>query len=115
MIEKSLISSYDEINDTFVGKFDGRNGFSADYNISKGICLSLGNDNIPASVMVNNASEVLNISKKFLENSNVKIDIECDEICLNFKLIIEDLNICAVSCKNVFGIPNLHYLMDSNF
>jgi len=114
MMEKSLISSYDEVNDTFVGKFDGRKGYCADYTISEGINLSVGCDNIPSSVMVNNASEVLNISKTFLENSNVKIDIDCDEIFLNFQLIIEDLNVCTVTCKNSYGIPNLHYVMDSN-
>ena len=35
-MEKRLISSYDEINDTFVGKVDGENGYVVDYGIGNG-------------------------------------------------------------------------------
>ena len=38
-MEKRLISSYDEENDTFVGKIGDENGYVADYGISKGIYL----------------------------------------------------------------------------
>ena len=34
-MKKRLISSYDEINDTFVGKVDGEHGYCADYGISE--------------------------------------------------------------------------------
>ena len=114
MIEKSLISSYDEKNDIFFGKFDEGKGFYADYDISNGVFLSVGMDNKPNSIMISNASEVLNTSKKFLENANVKINIDCDKIFLNFKLIIDDLNICSITCKNSYGIPKIQYRMDSN-
>ena len=41
MMKKRLISSYDEINDTFVGKIDGENGFCSDFDISDGIFLAI--------------------------------------------------------------------------
>ena len=40
-MKKRLISSYDEINDTFVGKIDGEDGFCADFDISNGIFLGV--------------------------------------------------------------------------
>lgn len=115
MKKETLISSYDELNDTFVGKVDGKNGYSANYGISEGIFLSIDKDNLPTSVLVSNASEVFNISKQFLENSNVKIDIDCDSICLYFTMFIENLKICSVKCKNNFGIPKISFEMDSNY
>ncbi len=114
MEKETLISSYDEINDTFVGKIDGRNGYCANYSISEGIFLSIDKDNMPTSVLVDNASEVFNVSKKFLENPNVKIGIDCDSICLYFTISIEDLKICSIKCKNDFGIPEINFVMDSN-
>ena len=81
-MKKRLISSYDEVNDTFVGKVDGEHGFCADYDISNGVFLGIDENNFPTSVYVNKASEVLNIPKQILENSNVKISIICDAIFL---------------------------------
>lgn len=113
-MKKRLISSYDEVNDTFVGKIDGKNGYCADFGISKGIFLGIDNYKFPSIIFVPNASEVLNISKQCLESSNVKIDINCNENCLTLVMFVENSKICAVKCKNNFGIPNLNYLMDSN-
>ena len=115
MEKQRLISSYDEVNDTFVGKIDGQNGYCADYSISEGIFLSIDKNNIPTSVLVSNASKVLDISKQVLENSNVKINIDCDSICLNFTMFIENLKICSIRCKNKYGIPNLSFKVDSNY
>ena len=114
-MEKRLISSYDEKNDTFVGKIDGENGYSADYGISDGIFLGINKFKLPASIFVPNASEVLNTSKSVLESPDVRIVIDCDGICLSFCMCIEDLKIFSTSCKNNFGIPNIKYEMDSNF
>lgn len=114
MEKETLISSYDEINDTFVGKIDGRNGYCANYSISEGIFLSIDKNNMPTSVLVDNASKVFNVSKKFLENPNVKIGIDCDAVCLCFTISIEDLNICSIKRKNDFGIPKVSFVMDSN-
>lgn len=111
---KRLISSYDEINDTFVGKVDGENGYCADYGISDGIYLGINNSNIPTSVIVPNASEVLNTSKETLESADVKININCDEGCLCFDMCIEDVKICSIRCKNGFGIPKMKCLIDSS-
>lgn len=113
-MEKRLISSYDEINDTFVGKVDGENGYCADYGISDGIYLAVNNCNLPASVFVPNASKVFNTSKSVLESSNVRIDIVCNEIFLSFTMSIEDLKIYSTTCRNRFGIPNIKYEIDSN-
>ena len=114
MEKETLISSYDEINDIFVGKIDGRNGYCANYGISDGIFLAIDKDNMPTSVLVDNASEVFNVSKKFLENPNVKIGIDCDNICLYFTISIEDLKVCSIKRKNDFGIPKVSFVMDSN-
>ena len=113
-MKKRLISSYDEVNDTFVGKVDGKSGFCADYDISNGVFLGIDNDNYPNVVYVNNASEVLNTPKQILENSNVKINITCDKVCLYFNMFIEDLKICSIKCRNDYGIPDINFEIDSN-
>lgn len=113
MMKKRLISSYDEINDTFVGKVDGENGICADYDISNGVFLGIDKDNVPNSIYVNNASEVLNTSKQILEDSNVKINIDCDTLCLYFNMFIDGLKICSIRCANHFGIPTLNFEIDS--
>ena len=64
-MKERLITSYDEVTDTFVGKVEGRNGFCADYDISNGIFLGIDENNLPTSVYVNNASEVLDIPKQY--------------------------------------------------
>ena len=114
IMKKRLISSYDEVNDTFVGKVDGENGFCADYDISDGIFLAVGKNNFPNSVYVNNASEVFKTPKQILENSNVRIDIICDTIFLYFSMFVGDLKICSVKCRNSYGIPDINFEIDSN-
>ncbi|WP_407393641.1 hypothetical protein [Methanobrevibacter sp.] len=114
METKTLISSYDEINDTFVAKVDGEYGISADYDISDGIFLGIDKNNVPNSVYVNNASEVFKIPKEILENSNVVIYIDCNMVCLNFHMFIEGLKICSIRCRNDFGIPEISFEIDSN-
>ena len=111
---KRLISSYDEVNDTFVGKVDGENGYLADYGISEGVYLAVNNSRMPTSVFVPQASEVLNTSKETLESADVKININCDDACLYFDMCIENSRIFSAKCKNDFGIPNMNILIDSN-
>lgn len=111
---KTLISSYDEINDTFVGKIDGEHGICADYDISNGIFLGTDKNNLPNSVYVHEASKVLNTPKEILENSNVVIYIDCDSFFLNFHMFIEGLKICSVKCENIYGIPDVSFEIDSN-
>ena len=41
METKELISSYDEVNDTFVGKMSDKNGYYANYDIADGIFLNI--------------------------------------------------------------------------
>ena len=105
MENETLISSYDEINDTFVGKIEGKNGYCADYGISEGIYLIVDKNNLPTSVLVDG---------DFLENPNIKIGIDCDGICICFSIFIEELKVCSVKCKNKFGIPEISFVMDSN-
>lgn len=114
MKKERLISSYDELNDTFVGKIEGKNGYDANYSISEGVFLNIDKNSIPASVVVNNASEVLNVSKQCLESANIKISIDCNENCLLFNMFVENSQICSLRCRNDFGIPDLNYLMDCN-
>ncbi|MBQ2666692.1 hypothetical protein [Methanobrevibacter sp.] len=114
MKKERLISSYDEINDTFVGKIDGKNGYIADYGISDGVFLAINDSNMPTSVFIQNASEVLNTSKSTLESADVKIGIDCDSNNLVFRMCVEGSLIFATECKNTFGIPDLKYLIDCN-
>ena len=113
-MKKRLISSYDEINDTFVGKVDGENGYCADYGISEGVYLGINSSNMPTSVFVPNASEVFNTSKETLESADVIININCDDVCLSFDMCIENSKICSIKCRNDFGIPKMQYMIDSN-
>ena len=113
-MEKRLISSYDELNDIFVGKIDGENGYCADYGISDGIFLGIDKSYLPTSIFILNASEVFEIHKKLLESSDVKINIDCDGIDLLFDMFVENIKICSIKSKNVMGIPNLNFKMDSN-
>ena len=76
-MKKNLISSYNEENDTFVGKIDGKNGYCADYGISEGVYLGVDKLNMPSFIFVSRACEVFNISKDIFESSNVKLIIEC--------------------------------------
>ncbi|AMD17783.1 hypothetical protein TL18_06990 [Methanobrevibacter sp. YE315] len=114
-MKKTLISSYDEINDIFKGKVENENGISADFSIADGIFLGIDKNHFPNSIYVNEASKVFDIPKEILENSNVKIFIDCDSIFLDFNMFIEDLKIFSVKCKNRFGIPNINFVIDSNY
>ncbi len=113
-MQKRLISSYDEINDTFVGKVDGEYGYVADYGISEGVYLGINSSNMPTLIFVPNASKVFNTSKETLESADVKISINCDGICLNFDMCIENSRICSITCENKLGIPNMNCLLDCN-
>lgn len=106
-MKKRLISSYDEINDIFVGKVDGKNGFYADFDILDGIFLGINKDNCPNSIYVSDASRVLNVSKQTLENSNVKITVSCDSICLYFSMFIGNLYICSYRLKTYLKFNSL--------
>ena len=115
MEKQRLISSYDEINDTFVGKIDGESRYCADYGISDGIFISIDENGIPFSIFVDGASDVLDTSKSTLENANVKIALSCDMFYLYFNLFIEGLKICSIKSENRYGIPKFDYCLDSNF
>lgn len=113
-MKKNLISSYNEENDTFVGKIDGKNGYCADYGISDGVYLGVDKFNIPSFIFVSRASEVFNIPKDILESSNVKLIIECCEDDLSLVMFIDNSKICSIKSKNNFGIPSINILGDSN-
>lgn len=115
MEKQRLISSYDEINDTFVGKIEGKNGYCADYNISDGIFLAIDENNVPFSIFVDKASGVFNIPKMILESANVKIALDCDAAFLNFNLFIEGLKICSLKSENRYGMPEFNFCLDSNY
>lgn len=112
---KRLISSYDEENDTFVGKIDGKEGYLADYSICDGIFLSIDRNGCPSSVFVDNASKVFNTSKNVLENSNVKISLDCDELSISFSFFVENSRIFSSKSENLFNIPSLNFVMDANY
>ena len=111
MKKQQLISSYNRKNDILVGKISGRNGFYADYSISDEIYLAIGNDKLPSSIFVNNASQVLNISKQLLYEANIKIRICCNGFLLKMNLFINDFKIKSVIRKNIYGIPKIDLLI----
>ena len=113
-MKKNLISSYNEENDTFVGKIDGKNGYCADYGISDGVYLGVDKFIIPSFIFVSRAAEVFNIPKDILESSNVKLIIECGEDILSLIMFIDNSKICSIKSKNNFGIPSINILRDSN-
>ena len=113
-MKNRLISSYDEENDIFVGKVDGRTGYVADYGVDDNIFLGIDKYNVPTSVFIPDASKVLNTPKSTLESDDVKIDIKCDEIYLTFSMCVEDMLIFSTICVNEFGIPKMNYLIDCN-
>ncbi len=115
MKNKTLISSYDEINDTFACKIDGKNGYFADFDICDGVFLSVDKNMCPTSVFVSDASKVFNTPKRVLENPNVKIAIDCDEMFLNFDLFINNSKIFSSKTENDFRIPALNFLIDANY
>lgn len=114
-MKKRLISSYDEVNDTFAGKVENEKGLLADYSICEGVFLGIDKNNFPNSIYVDGASKVFDIPKEVLENPNVKIFIDCDRIWLDFCMFIEDLKIFSVKCRNHFGIPEINFSIDSNY
>ena len=115
MTTKRLISSYDEENDIFVGKIEDEHGYCANYGISDGIFLNMDENNIPTSVFIDNASEVINKPKIVLESPDVIIAINCDEVVLNLDMYIDDSKIYSIKCQNTYGIPKIDFLIDANF
>ena len=114
-MKKTLNYNYDNINDTFVGKIDGKVGFSRDFSISDGVFIGINKMNLPTSIFIYEASEVFDITKHLLEISDFKILIDCDEFYLYFTVCIDDLEIYSVRCVNKFEIPHLNFLIDSNY
>ena len=114
METKELISSYDEINDTFVGKISEKKGYHANYDISEGIFLNIDKNNLPVSVYINNASDVLNIKKYVLKYCDLSIFIDCNGGEINFKLCVADEVIYNTKSINLFNSPQFSYLIKTN-
>lgn len=72
MKTQRLISSYDEINDIFCGKIDGKNGYFANYAMNEGIFINIDKNGCPVSVFIDRASDILNVKKKFWKNLILK-------------------------------------------
>jgi hypothetical protein len=114
METKELISSYDVINDTFVGKISEKNGYHANYDISNGIFLNMDKNNLPVSVHINNASNVLNVKKYLLKYCDISIFIDCDGRDINFKLCVADKILYNTKSTNIFDSPKFSYLIKTN-
>ena len=114
METKELISSYDVINDTFVCKISDKNGYYANYDLDNGIFLNIDENRLPVSVYIDNASDVLNVGKKILEDPNVSIFIESRNDRINFRLCIADKEIYTNDSWNIFGIPEISYIIKVN-
>lgn len=114
METKKLISSYDEMNDVFVGKISDKHGYCVNYEFSNDIFINMDENNLPSSIHINNASDILNVNKSLLEKDNISIFIECsgDEIYL--KLMIADKRIFNKKTQNVFNIPQFSYEIKTN-
>lgn len=114
MITNELISSYDEINDILLCKISEVNGYSANYDISDGIFLNVDKNQLPVSIYISHASEVLNVNKSILEDPNVCIFIKCTKKELDFELFISNKRIYASKSMNRFNIPQLNYEIQLN-
>lgn len=114
METKELISSYDETNDIFVGKISEKNGYCVNYEFSKGIFLNIDKNNLPASIQINDASDVLNVEKNILENPDVVILIECSGDEIDFELFIADEMVYDKKSLNIFNIANFSYKIKAN-
>ena len=114
METKELISSYDKTNDVFVGKISETRGYWANYEFSKDIFLNMDKNHLPTSIQINGASDVLDVKKSVLENSNVSILIECSGDEIDFELFIADEMIFNKRSLNVFDIPDFSYMIKSN-
>ena len=114
MESKDLISSYDEINDTFVAKVYGKDGYCASYELSHGIFLNVDDNNLPSSIHINSASEVLNINKSLLEDPNVCILIKCNGDVIDFELSISSKKVYANTSFNNFDVAKFNYKIKAN-
>lgn len=115
MKTQRLISSYDEINDIFCGKIDGKNGYFANYAMNKGIFINIDKNGCTVSVFIDNASDILNVKKEILEESDIKIGIGCDGLSIYFDIFVNGVKIYNNEFKNTYGIPDLNFLLDSNY
>ncbi len=113
MKTQELITSYDEINDTFVSKIKNKNGFYADFDISDGIILAIDKNNLPTSIFVNNASDVFNVDKNIFDDSEILISIECDEADIDFEIFVGCKRIYYVKSNNDFEIPVFRCIMQN--
>lgn len=111
---KKLISSYDEKNDRFVGKIEGTNGYLLNYAISDNIFLNLDKNKYPSSILIENASKILNVSKSKLKHSNIKIIIDCNALFVNFNLFIDDLKSYSFKTRNCHNISNSNIVVDNS-
>lgn len=114
MQTKELISSYDEKNDVFIGKISNKYGYHANYEFSNDIFLNIDKNNLPSSIQINNASNVLNVKKSLLKNSDVFIVIECSGEEIDLELSINDKMIFNKKGHNIFDIPQFSYKIKAN-
>ena len=114
MKTNELISSYDETNDILFCRISEVKGYLASYDISDGVFLNLGKDNLPVSIHINNASEVLDVGKGLLEDPNILVLIRCRGNELDFELFIANRRIYASKSMNNFNIPQINYKIQLN-
>lgn len=115
MKTQRLISSYDEINDIFCGKIDGKNGYFANYAMNEGIFINIDKNGCPVSVFIDRASDILNIKKEILEESDIKIGLGCDDCSIYFDIFVNGVKIYNNKFENNCGIPDLNFLLDTDY
>ena len=115
MKTQRLISSYDEVNDIFYGMIEGKKGYLANYAVDESIFINIGDGNYPVSFLISNASNVLDVKKEVLEESNVKIAIGCDDLSLYFNMCINNVEIYKDKFKNLYSMPNFSFILDTNY
>ncbi len=115
MKTQRLISSYDEVNDIFYGMIEGKKGYLANYAVDESIFINIGDGNYPVSFLISNASNVLDVKKEVLEESNVKIAIGCDDLSLYFNMCINNVEIYKDEFRNLYSMPNFSFILDTNY
>lgn len=115
MKTQRLISSYDEINGIFCGKIDGKNGYFANYAMNEGIFINIDKNGCPVSVFIDRASDILNVKKEILEESDIKIGLGCDDCSIYFDIFVNGVKIYNNKFENNCGIPDLNFLLDTDY
>lgn len=104
MINKKLISSYDESEDMFYIKINEDRGYVISFELCDGVYLNLNKFNELDSIEIENASELLGFTQNSLSNGEKKIIIISTEDFISFKFFLNNKNLLERSIRNEYNL-----------